>query len=421
MTATRTTTLTVTVMDAATIYEGPESVYRYDLPGSGIVDGWALGGAIDQARKLMGAQWPAVTITVIADPSGTAVSEEAAQILRRQFALSDAEVRDEQGATGSPQFPDTTVFAAVTDSDIAGEDAALGDAPPQPATHTTDRATGSPRHRLESPSRSEIDTETGVGTVAAPSGQPRLAQCRSAQGRHAKKHPPIHNFEPLNYLDPFHGVIAAVVLVVIGVCWWTLRGTGSDIEASVDPAASAVADEASAKDAPTEEAFQFPTSFPAIGEEGEKEEEPDTEDFPDQDKHRGGIPARETTVGPVVVKLPEGFTTSEEDGVFTATGKDPNLRILIAADPMFSVPQDALYAQLREEIEADEGLDKPFERDGRFLYSEDPGDGSAVEWTTWVEGDHQLSVGCHSREEPTTIQKAACRMAVESATLIDAA
>ena len=34
MTATRTTTLTVTVMDAATIYEGPESVYRYDLPGS---------------------------------------------------------------------------------------------------------------------------------------------------------------------------------------------------------------------------------------------------------------------------------------------------------------------------------------------------------------------------------------------------
>ena len=115
------------------------------------------------------------TITVIADPSGTAVSEEAAQILRRQFALSDAEVRDEQGATGSPQFPDTTVFAAVTDSDIAGEDAALGDAPPQPATHTTDRATGSPRHRLESPSRSEIDTETGVGTVAAPSGQPRLA------------------------------------------------------------------------------------------------------------------------------------------------------------------------------------------------------------------------------------------------------
>ena len=53
--------------------------------------------------------------------------------------------------------------------------------------------------------------------------------------------------------------------------------------------------------------------------------------------------------------------------------------------------------------------------------SEDPGDGSAVEWTTWVEGDHQLSVGCHSREEPTTIQKAACRMAVESATLVDAA
>ena len=37
-----TTTLTVTVLDAATIYEGPETVYRYDLPGTGIVDGLSL-------------------------------------------------------------------------------------------------------------------------------------------------------------------------------------------------------------------------------------------------------------------------------------------------------------------------------------------------------------------------------------------
>ena len=40
MTATRTTTLTVTVMDAATIYEGPESVYvdrfRTFVNGGGI-------------------------------------------------------------------------------------------------------------------------------------------------------------------------------------------------------------------------------------------------------------------------------------------------------------------------------------------------------------------------------------------------
>ena len=35
--------ITVTILDAATIFEGPETVYRYDLPGTGIVEGWALG------------------------------------------------------------------------------------------------------------------------------------------------------------------------------------------------------------------------------------------------------------------------------------------------------------------------------------------------------------------------------------------
>ena len=29
--------ITVTILDAATIFEGPETVYRYDLPGTGIV------------------------------------------------------------------------------------------------------------------------------------------------------------------------------------------------------------------------------------------------------------------------------------------------------------------------------------------------------------------------------------------------
>ena len=39
--------ITVTILDAATIFEGPETVYRYDLPGTGIVEGWALGQVMD--------------------------------------------------------------------------------------------------------------------------------------------------------------------------------------------------------------------------------------------------------------------------------------------------------------------------------------------------------------------------------------
>ena len=34
--------ITVTILDAATIFEGPETVYRYDLPGTGIVEGLSL-------------------------------------------------------------------------------------------------------------------------------------------------------------------------------------------------------------------------------------------------------------------------------------------------------------------------------------------------------------------------------------------
>ena len=43
----RTIDLTITVLDTATIFEGPESVYRYDLPGTAVVEGWALAGVIE--------------------------------------------------------------------------------------------------------------------------------------------------------------------------------------------------------------------------------------------------------------------------------------------------------------------------------------------------------------------------------------
>ena len=63
--------VTVTIGDNATIFEGPDTVYRYDLPGSGVVEGWALGAVVDQVRQLTVAYWPEIEVVVDADEAAT--------------------------------------------------------------------------------------------------------------------------------------------------------------------------------------------------------------------------------------------------------------------------------------------------------------------------------------------------------------
>ncbi|MGO1372811.1 MAG: type VII secretion-associated protein, partial [Corynebacterium casei] len=109
-----------------------------------------------------------------------------------------------------------------------------------------------------------------------------------------------------------------------------------------------------------------------------------------------------------------GFTHTEEEGLVTATGQDPNLRIIMAMDPLYAVPANALFAEVRAQIDSDETLSNPHEANGRLTYLEHPGDDSEVTWTTWVEDDQQVSLGCHTRKAPSMAQRAACRMASES-------
>ncbi|CAB0999489.1 type VII secretion-associated protein [Corynebacterium diphtheriae] len=63
------TDLTLTVLDTATIYEGPTTVYRYDLPGHGITEGWATDAVIDQIQELLNTSWPNCVIEIDAQPS----------------------------------------------------------------------------------------------------------------------------------------------------------------------------------------------------------------------------------------------------------------------------------------------------------------------------------------------------------------
>lgn len=45
----------ITVLDSATLFEGIDTIYRYDLPGTGVEEGWAVNAVIDQIRDMYGA------------------------------------------------------------------------------------------------------------------------------------------------------------------------------------------------------------------------------------------------------------------------------------------------------------------------------------------------------------------------------
>ncbi|VEH04855.1 type VII secretion-associated protein, Rv3446c family [Corynebacterium kutscheri] len=57
--------LEIIILEAATIFEGSETVYRYDLPAQGIIDRWALSAVIEQAQQLL-PTWPSATVSISA-------------------------------------------------------------------------------------------------------------------------------------------------------------------------------------------------------------------------------------------------------------------------------------------------------------------------------------------------------------------
>lgn len=350
---TPTTTLTITVLDAATIYEGPETVYRYDLPGTGIAEGWALDTVLDQVERICGADWPDVTVDVVADPSGTDVTTEAVAILRRQLSATGASVIE-------PEPP-----AAPASPPVARRTSAVEAEESNPEEELTSVRTLSPRPRRSHRAK----------TPAVPFG-----------------------------IDPFYIAIAVMVLLVAGVSWWAVGR--KDTALAVNPtAAESTTSAAATPSSETDPSVDTPVVATADTKGGGTAEAGSRQLRPGQ---------QAIDVEGMSLVLPQGFRTSVEDGLVTAAGEDPNLRILLAADPLFNVPVEALFAEITQQIDSDPTLNEPSEHNGRLSYTEEPGDGSRVSWMMWEDKGHQMSVGCHTKFEPNVVQKAACRMAAES-------
>lgn len=115
------------------------------------------------------------------------------------------------------------------------------------------------------------------------------------------------------------------------------------------------------------------------------------------------------------VELPAGFALEADDDTWRATGDDPNFRLHIAVERLYQLPAKTMAEQLLADVEADPQTEL-VDTDGTSVtYLERAADGSQSLWKTWPHGSNQLFVGCHTRHEPTTVQRATCRMAMETA------
>ncbi len=299
---TQTADMVITVLDTATIFEGAESVYRYDLPGSGIIEGWAVTEVLEQAKTLL-PTWPEVEITIDADP----------------------EILD-------------ILTACLTEESV--------------------QSAAKPEAELESELPEIIDE--AAPTVPLP---------RAGD----------NSFFPSGNLL-LYVAMGAVILTICGVAWWAVENPKN-----LNPTPVATADVA-----PTGE-----------------------HTTPELEIMSHGV---------IQLELPRGFQiqTDPVDATFaTATGQDPELRILLAYDPLNDATKEAILAEVHETIQRDPALD-PSDRlssgkPDEIVYVEKPEDGSQVLWAVWVDTGHLISIGCHTKTGEANIpQRATCRQVAQT-------
>lgn len=192
-------------------------------------------------------------------------------------------------------------------------------------------------------------------------------------------------------------VVAVVAATVAGVLWATVARSAPEPDAAPGPAQAEQSVEESGEDAAEESAEDSGERAPGASISNAAPQTVRLE--------KDGLS----------VELPAGFSLDTEADEWRATGDDPNFRLHIAVEQLYQLPAGTMAEQLLADIEADPDIEL-VDTDGHFVtYLERAADGSQALWRTWPDGSTQLFVGCHTRSEPTTVQRATCRMAMESA------
>lgn len=406
--------VTVNFYEDATVFgiaDTEETIVRYDLPDRGITEGWTVSAVLEQTQAMAPQDWPEVVVAVLADDR--AVREDFTRVLSKQGVNV---LVDEPGTTGhaggADDAEDVDDPDDVDDPGGLGNTAGLGDVADLDQNIAAERVyedspayEPAPVHAVSAGAERDAAAEpVGVDAFAdAREGiNQRAMHNRSSGGsfvhliarkprrrRHAKR-----GWRPSRVQCM---LVAGVVIAGLSG-WWLVdrysgeHGTGQNTDAVLAQTADV-------------------GETPDAAEKAElSTENPVPEQLPTMVHEHSGLR----------LVTPRGFTIgdSSQPGVFAASGEDPNLRIYVTSDqlhddPAAEVDVDAVFGDILDTVAASPDLQegrREEEPRKQVRYVENPGDQSRISWTSWVDGNQQLTVGCHSRFAFSQEQKHACEL-----------
>ena len=381
-----------------------ETIVRYDLPARGITEGWTVSAVVDQTEAMAEENWPDICVAIFADDAD--VYDDFARVLTQHGArvfTGDLDESSEGAASTDAEYdtesadPDTGPLAAVS-TPQGGAHAA--------ATRRGDDAFAAARAGVNQ--RAAEKQSVGSNFVQLVARKPK-------RHRHAKA-----GWRP----RPFQILVAAGIAVTGLSGWWVVdRYSGTDEDsgggagggggAVITADAADVADDGSDGDA-------------SDGDDADSAADKSSEK-PEDAAARGAsaeIPQMVHEHSGLRLVTPRSFVIgdSSQPGVFAATGEDPNLRIYVTSDQLHDdaaaqIDHDAVLTDIMQTVKNSPDLhegQREQEPRAQVRYVENPGDGSRIAWTSWVDGTQQLTVGCHSRHTATEKQKQACELVVGS-------
>lgn len=344
-----------------------ETIVRYDLPARGITEGWTVSAVLEQTEAMAEEEWPQIDVEIFAD---------------------DAEVYDD--------------FARVLTQHgvrVLADDVGVVAAEPDNASNATDAAQSAPMHSGEdafAAARAGV-SQRATENQSVGSNFVRLIARKPKRRRHAKA-----GWRP----SPFQILVAAGIAVTGLSGWWVLDRYGG--AGGVDEVNAVITADSAGGAGSTE------TTDAEPADAGEIVASPRPTDKPQMVHEHSGMR----------LVTPRGFVIgdSSQPGVFAATGEDPNLRIYVTADQLHDdaaaqIDHDAVLTDIMQTVVSSPDLQegrREHEPREQVRYVENPGDGSRIAWTSWVEENQQLTVGCHSRHTATAEQKQVCELVVGS-------